>query len=264
VADAAALLALARSLALEAGALVLEGRRGGLRQVATKSSGTDMVTEYDRASEALIVGGLRAARDDDGIVAEEGGHHPGTSGIDWLVDPIDGTTNYLYDLAPYAVSIAARDGAGPLVGVVHVPPLAETYTAVRGGGAFLDDRPISCSDHPEVATALVATGFAYDPERRRRQAGVLTQVLGQVRDVRRLGAASVDLCHVACGRVDAYFEVGLAPWDLAAGGLIAVEAGARLGSLDHGPLGAGSVLAAGPALYDALAALLATAGAASV
>ena len=144
--DAAELVALARRLAVEAGTLVRDGRRRGLREITTKTTATDMVTEYDRLSEAHIVEGLLAVRPDDAIIGEEGANRPGTSGVQWLIDPIDGTTNFLYGLPGYAVSIAAQDGDGLLAGVVHVPALGETFHAGRGSGAFLDDRPIHCSD----------------------------------------------------------------------------------------------------------------------
>jgi myo-inositol-1(or 4)-monophosphatase len=259
--DRAALAALARRLAEAAGTLVLDGRRRGLHDVSTKSSGTDMVTEYDRQSESFIVAGILAVRPDDTIVGEEGAAHAGTSGIDWLIDPIDGTTNFLYGLPGYAISIAARDTDGLLAGVVHVPTLGETFRAVRGGGAFLNDEPIRCSDASELATSLVATGFSYGAAMRVRQAEVLVQVLGRVRDIRRFGSAAVDLCHVACGRVDAYYERGLSAWDLAAGELIAREAGAIATGFDGGPPRPGEVVVAAPALHGSLLALLATAGA---
>ena len=250
---------LAEVLALRAGALVRDGRRRGLATIGTKSTVTDMVTEYDRASERLIVDGILAARPDDTVIGEEGADHPGTSGVAWLVDPIDGTTNYLYGLPGYAVSIAARDAGGLLAGVVHVPVPGEMFRAVRGRGATLDGQPISCSAKADVATALVATGFSYDPELRVRQGRMLERVIGRVRDIRRFGAAAVDLCHVACGRVDAYYEWGLSEWDLAAGELIAREAGARVGDFAGGPARPGEVLAAPPQLYDALVTLFAAA-----
>ena len=169
---------------------------------------------------------LRSRRPDDAIVGEEGSRTQGSSGISWLVDPIDGTTNFLYDLGGYAVSIAACDDAGPIAAAVFVPSVRELFTATRNGGAFLGSAPLRCSRATDLSTALVATGFAYDPVRRTSQGSRVANLIGHVRDIRRLGAAAVDLCHVACGRVDAYFEEGLQPWDLAAGLLIATEAGA--------------------------------------
>jgi myo-inositol-1(or 4)-monophosphatase len=261
VPHAAELVTLARRLAVEAGTLVRQGRPHGVHAVGTKSTATDMVTEYDRQSESLIVDGLLAARPHDAIIGEEGANRPGTSGVQWLIDPIDGTTNFLYGLPGYAVSIAAVDGEGLLAGVVHVPALGETFHAGRGGGAFVDDRPIRCSATTDLATALVATGFSYDPAVRVRQMTALTAMIGRIRDIRRFGAAAVDLCHVACGRVDAYYERGLGPWDLAAGELIAREAGAIVTDGDGQAPRPGSVVAANPAVHAALLALLADAGA---
>jgi myo-inositol-1(or 4)-monophosphatase len=254
-------LALATALAAAAGTLVREGRTAGVHDVETKTSRTDLVTEYDRAAERLIVDGILAARPDDGIVGEEGSHRPGTSGIDWLIDPIDGTTNFFYDLAPYAVSVAASDAEGSMAGVVHVPPLGETFTATRGGGAFLGNERLHTRPHPDPSTALVATGFGYDPVRRAQQGAAVAALLPLVRDIRRLGAASVDLCHVACGRVDAYYERGLNPWDMAAGALVAGEAGCELGNFSGGLPHHDEMLACAPELYGPLSALLTQVGA---
>lgn len=250
------LLALARSVASEAADLIAEGRRRGLSSVTTKSSTTDMVTEYDRASEQLIVGRIRDARPDDGILGEEGSALTGTSGIDWLIDPIDGTTNYLYGLAGYAVSVAARDGDGGLIGVVVIPALGENFTARRGAGAFCNDAPIRCSSETDLTRALIATGFSYSAENRRRQARRLAAMIERIRDIRRVGAAAGDLCYAAAGRVDAYFEEHLNPWDLAAGEVIAVEAGCRTGSLHGGRLLPASTLVAPPALFGPLTDLI--------
>jgi myo-inositol-1(or 4)-monophosphatase len=256
--DPLELLSLAERLAREAGTRVRLARQAGITEIGTKSTGTDMVTEHDRAAERLIVGGLRAARPGDAIVGEEGTSEAGASGIAWLVDPIDGTTNFLYGLPGYAVSIAAADRHGPLVGVVYVPSFDELYAAVRGLGARCNDTPIRCRPTTELATALLATGFGYDHERRTRQAAVLQHVLGQVRDIRRFGSAANDLCMVAAGRVDAYFEEGLQPWDLAAGELIAREAGAVTSGLEGGAV---TTIAAPPGIYDALRRLLTEGGA---
>jgi myo-inositol-1(or 4)-monophosphatase len=257
------LLALAEGLARQAGALIRDGRRSGLTDVGTKSSVTDMVTEFDRASEALIVHGLQEVRPDDTIVGEEGMGRTGSSELTWYVDPIDGTTNYLYELPVYAVSIGASDLDGPLVGVVHLPVLGETFTAVRGHGAWLGGARIHCRPHDDLSTSLIATGFSYLPGSRTAQATVISRVIGQVRDIRRLGAASADLCFVACGRFDGYFELGLASWDLAAGELIARESGARTSDFSGGPARPGQVVAATPGIHDALLALLADSDAAA-
>jgi myo-inositol-1(or 4)-monophosphatase len=220
---------------------------------------------------------LLAARPDDGIVAEEGSARDGTSGVRWVIDPLDGTTNYLYGHPGWAVSIAAEaddgegvaaggDGAGGRVvaGVVLDAMHGETFTATRGGGAHRNGEPIRCSTQDDLSRTLVATGFGYAPERREAQAEVLRGIIGQVRDIRRMGAASVDLCWVGCGRVDAYFERGLSWWDLAAGGLVAAEAGATVTSLTGGPPEAGSILASAPNVAGPLRALLGSHGAEKV
>ena len=261
-ADPAALLTIAVDVARRAADLLTARLDDERADVGTKSTPTDMVTEVDRASEALIVDGLLAARPDDGVVGEEGTSTPGSSGIRWVVDPLDGTTDYLYGHPGFAVSIAAEDDAGALVGVVVDPLHGDTFAAVRGGGATRNGRPIACRDTTSLAVALVATGFSYDPDRRRRQAAVLEQVLPEVRDIRRMGAASVDLCWVACGRVDAFYERGLAPWDHAAGALVASEAGAVTGDLAGGPPSGEFVLAAPPGIAEAFGDLLRRAGAA--
>jgi myo-inositol-1(or 4)-monophosphatase len=249
-AEQAELLALSTELALAAGRLAHSGRaERGISEALTKSSATDVVTEFDKANEALIVGGVLAARPDDAIVGEEGTDTPGTSGVHWLIDPIDGTTNFLYGLPGWAVSIAAATADGTQVGVVYVPATDELFTATAGGGAFLNGQPIGCSTTDRLDLALVATGFSYLPERRAAHAQRMAVLLPQVRDMRRSGAAAPDLCAVAAGRVDIYFEEWLGAWDLAAGELIAREAGCLTGSLDGGPVRPASVLVANPALF---------------
>lgn len=254
--EVAALVALATSTAAEAAALIVDGLTRARTSVDTKTTGTDMVTEMDRASESLILGRLTAARPDDAVLGEEGTDRAGTTGVRWIVDPIDGTTNYLYGHAGFAVSIAAEIDGEIALGVVHDPLHDEVFTATRNGGAFRNGTPIRASTETELSRALVATGFSYEPERRRRQAAVLGQVIGSVRDIRRMGAASVDLCSVACGRVDAYYERGLQPWDHAAGALIACEAGAIVRDLAGGPPVFDFCLAAPPALFEQLRLLL--------
>lgn len=245
-----ALLTLATNLATRVGDTALAGRRLGLRNVETKSTHTDMVTEYDRATEREIVATLRRLRPDDAIVGEEDGTHDGTSGVTWIVDPIDGTTNFLYDLPMWTVSIGVHDADGALCGVVYAPALRETFTAVRGRGAFLNGHRIACSEVADPTRALVGTGFNYSPANRVVQANRFPRFIDKIRDVRRLGSASLDLCFVACGRYDAYFEEHLYPWDLAAGSLIASEAGAHVELLAvEGPT-ASAVLAANPALFQ--------------
>jgi myo-inositol-1(or 4)-monophosphatase len=259
----AELLELAVALAAEAAALLVDGLGRVRTTVETKSTGTDMVTEMDRASERLIVDGVLEARPDDGIVGEEGTDRPGTSGVRWIVDPVDGTTNYLYGHPGFAVSIAAEiDGRGVVAGVVADPLHGDTYTATRGGGSYRNEIRLSGSAETRPGHALVATGFSYEPERRERQAAVLHHLLPRIRDIRRMGAAAVDLCSVAAGRVDAFYEKGLQPWDYAAGALVAQEAGMTVGDLAGNPTSTAFTLAAPPALFDAIAALLRAAGAA--
>jgi myo-inositol-1(or 4)-monophosphatase len=254
------LLALATDLAQRAGEVQLERLASARDEVTTKSSATDMVTAVDRGIERLIVDGIRAARPDDGILGEEGADVESSSGYRWLIDPIDGTTNYLYGHPGFAVSIACELDGETVVGVVKDPIHRDLFVATRGGGATRNGDPIRCSDETDVAKALVATGFAYDPDRRREQGEVIARIIGEVRDIRRMGAASVDLCSVACGRVDAYYERGLNPWDLAAGELIAAEAGAEISAIEGGPARPGSVLAAPPALAEQLRNMLTRAG----
>jgi myo-inositol-1(or 4)-monophosphatase len=255
--DPAGLLALALAAAREAARLVVDERPDGRLDVAaTKSTATDIVTEMDRRSEQLVVERILADRPDDGFLGEEGASREGTSGVTWVIDPIDGTVNYLYEIPSYAVSVAARVGGEVVAGAVVNPASGETWTATLGGGAFLDGRPVRVNASPGLAMALVATGFGYAAERRARQAEILRVVLPQVRDVRRAGAASLDLCALACGRIDAYYEQGLKPWDLAAGGLVAAEAGALVGGLRGRPAGEALVVAAPPGLFEELADLL--------
>ncbi len=257
------LVDLATDAAQKAADLLLDGLGRARATVETKSTATDMVSEMDRASEQLIVSTLLAARPDDGLVGEEGSDSPGTSGLRWVIDPLDGTTNYLYGHPGWAVSIAAEDDAGVVAGVVIDPMHGDVFTAARGGGARRNGQVIACSRLDDVSTALVATGFGYAADRRRAQAEVLVELLPRIRDIRRMGAAAVDLCSVACGRVDGYFERGLAWWDLAAGGLVAAEAGALVSAIDGGPAGpdAGSIVAAGSGLFTTLRELLRSLGA---
>ena len=243
------LVNLATTIAHEVGAVALAGRKRGLREVSTKSTSTDMVTEYDKLTEASIITALRAARPDDSIVAEEGGGHTGTSGITWFVDPIDGTTNFLYNLPTWTISLGAHDADGELAAVVFCPPLSETYTATRGGGAFLNDTRIHCNEINDIAHCLIATGFNSSPDNRLIQAARIPKIIAKIRDIRRLGSASLDLCFVAVGRYDAYYEEHLYPWDLAAGTLIAKESGCIIGSIDGGDIQPSAILASPPGVF---------------
>jgi len=257
------LQAVAIDAARQAADLLLDALSGP-RTVDRKSTSTDLVTEMDRAAETLIVGTILDRRPDDGILAEEGSDRAGSTGVRWIIDPVDGTTNYVYAHPGWGVSIGAELDGVPAVGVVADPAHGDLYTAVKGGGAFCNDVPIRVSDCSDLSQALAATGFGYAPDRRRAQARTLVEILPEVRDIRRVGAAAVDLCAVARGRVDLYFEAGLSAWDLAAGAVIAAEAGATVLSLDGGIPRPGSVMAAPPALVEPLLALLDRSGAAAL
>lgn len=261
------LRALAAELASRAGALALRGRRGfGADQPVahdTKSTPTDPVTEFDRAAEAVIVETLRARRPDDSIVGEEGAGHAGSSGLEWHIDPIDGTVNFVYDLPAWCTSIAVVDDLGPLAGAVFVPVTEELFSAARGAGATRNGTPIRCSSASELAMSLIGTGFSYSPSTRQRQARRLAALLPQVRDVRRYGSAALDLCMVACGRLDGYYEEHLNSWDLAAGVLIASEAGAATSDFGGGVADSDATVAAAPGIHQALLELIATIDAAT-
>ncbi|HZO63398.1 MAG TPA: inositol monophosphatase family protein [Kribbellaceae bacterium] len=248
----AELLALATEVAAEAAELIVERRRGRITVADTKSTDTDVVTAVDRESEELIRKRILAVRPDDAFLGEEGEDVHGTSGVRWVVDPIDGTVNYLYDHPTYAVSIAVELDGETIAGVVVNAPLGETFTATRGGGAFLDGEPIAVSGCTDLTKALVGTGFGYDPQRRAVQAEVIREIIGKIRDIRRIGVGAVDLCYVACGRLDAAYERGLNPWDYGAGALIAAEAGARIGGLHGAPVSPEMAMASSPAIFDAL------------
>jgi len=245
---------LAASAAEAAGALLLAHARD-VHLVEAKSSATDPVSEADRASEALLVRLLTRARPDDGLLGEEGADRASPSGYRWVLDPLDGTVNYLYGHVGWSVSVACEqrmgDGWQAVAGAVHDPVHGETFTAVRGGGARLGHRVLRVNDPVPLAAALVATGFGYGVDDRHRQAATVAALLPRVRDIRRVGSAALDLCAVAAGRVDAYGEDTPARWDWAAGALIAAEAGARVTVLGA-PASDLGILASGPALHDEL------------
>jgi myo-inositol-1(or 4)-monophosphatase len=248
--DPARLLDLAMRCARAAGR-ELTNRYGKVEGLTTKSSATDPVTDADRSAESTLVKLISQERPDDGLLGEEGAERESRTGIRWVIDPLDGTVNYVYQLDNFAVSIAAEDEDGPLVGVVHNPVTKRTYHAIRGVGASVDGRPLRVNDPVPMERALLATGFGYDTEIRRRQAALVGRLLPQVRDIRRIGSAALDLCAVASGSVDAYFEEGIKVWDVAAGGLIAEEAGAK--AIRTTPIaGQPGLLVAGPALFEQL------------
>ena len=285
---AAELATLASGVAQEAAELLMS-RRGKVGLVRTKSSPTDVVTEMDRAAEDLIRHRLLAARPGDAFLGEEGGQYgSGTAGgsggssplastaggsggssslastVRWVVDPIDGTVNYLYGLPDWGVSIAAEVGGEIVAGAVCLPLRRALFTGVSGGGAWLESswqagrQRLSCNAGVALPAALVATGFAYGSAQRASQGRVVAAILPRVRDIRRSGSAASDLCSVAAGQVDAYYERGLKYWDLAAGGLIAREAGALTGGLRGEAAGAAMTIAAAPGLFTELHDLLAT------
>ncbi|MFF4171684.1 inositol monophosphatase family protein [Streptomyces sp. NPDC001744] len=252
---------LALEAARRAGALLRDGRPDDLAVARTKSSPIDVVTEMDIAAEKLITGFLAEHRPQDGFLGEEGASSPGTSGIRWVIDPLDGTVNYLYGLPTWAVSIAAERDGETVVGVVEAPMRGETYHAVLGRGAHAGDRPLAVRPAPPFDQALLGTGFGYLKIRRERQAEVVRQLIPRVRDIRRGGSAAVDLCDVAAGRLDAYYERGLNPWDLAAGALVAREAGALTGGRPGEPESGELTVAASPGLFGPLQELLEELGA---
>ncbi|MEV6792246.1 inositol monophosphatase family protein [Streptomyces sp. NPDC051320] len=250
------LLELAQEAARRAGTLLRDGRPADLAVAATKSSPIDVVTEMDIAAEKLITGYLGDFRPDDGFLGEEGTSSTGSSGVRWVVDPLDGTVNYLYGLPTWSVSIAAEQHGETVVGVVAAPMRGETFHAVRGAGAYLGDRRLRCRPSPPLDQALVSTGFNYVTTVRTHQAAVAQRLIPQLRDIRRGGSAAVDLCDVAAGRLDGYYERGLHPWDRAAGGLIAREAGAVTGGRPGGPPTDDLTVAASPGVFGPLQTLL--------
>ena len=246
--DTTELLHLALRVAKSAGDLLVD--RPASWDLTVKSTAIDIATQMDHASEKFIVESILASRPDDGIIGEEGTSRASKSGITWVIDPVDGTVNYFYGLPGWAVSIAAKDDNRTLVGVVHSPTVNSTWHATKGGGAFLNNVKIACNDPVELNRALFSTGFAYDVKDRIEQLKIVNVLIPQIRDLRRIGSAAADICHVATGLVDGYFETGLHEWDLAAAELIAREAGAVVTTYPwHG---LNLTLAAGPHLYQEL------------
>jgi myo-inositol-1(or 4)-monophosphatase len=254
--DRAELLAIAVDVATRAGAFLLNERPDVL-VTETKTSPTDPVTVMDTAAERLIVDALREHRPNDGVLGEEGGERQGTSGVRWLVDPVDGTVNYGYRLPHWSVSVAAEVDSEVVAGAVVDPAFGETWTALRGEGSWCNGVRVSCSTEARLDHALAGTGFGYTLPMRTKQAEVIREVLPRVRDIRRVGSCAVDLCWTACGRFDVFFEQGPNAYDFAAGGLVATEAGVRLGGLNGKPPGPAMVVAAPPALFGPLHDLLA-------
>jgi myo-inositol-1(or 4)-monophosphatase len=261
--DPSSLLDLAVGTARAAAELVARGRASAGSAVHVKSSPVDVVTAVDTASEELIVGRLLAARPDDGILGEEGSSRAGTSGVRWVVDPIDGTVNFLYGFPAYAVSIAAEVDGQVQAGVVVNVATGEVFTATAGGGARLSSpaRPepeLLSGSRPEgLQQTLVATGFGYRVEQRRAQGAVVAELLTRVRDIRRAGSAALDLCSAAAGRVDAYYELHLNPWDHAAGALVAAEAGLVVTGLPGRPFAEPMAIVAAPSIAEEFVGLVA-------
>ncbi|MGY1885376.1 inositol monophosphatase family protein [Blastococcus sp. SYSU DS0753] len=256
-----ALLELAVTAAREAAALVARGRESAGEHVTTKSSPVDVVTAVDTASEELLVRRLLAARPADGVLGEEGAAREGTSGVRWIVDPIDGTVNFLYGIPAYAVSVAAEVDGIVRAGVVLNVATGELFSATSGGGAWLESpgrppRRLTVPTPEALDRTMVATGFGYRVEQRRAQGAVVAQLVTRVRDIRRFGSAALDLCAVAAGRVDAYYELDLNPWDHAAGALVAAEAGAVVTGLDGTPVGEPMVVAVAPSVAEPFLALV--------
>lgn len=260
--DPRELVTLAEQIGREAGELALRRRRDGIELAGTKSSRSDVVTAADLAVEQLIRDRIAAARPGDAVLGEEGGEQagtgagdagPGPGAVSWVVDPIDGTVNYVYGIPAWAVSIAAAVDGTVVAGAVVNPVTGEVFTAAAGSGARLDGSALTApADPPDLAVALVGTGFGYTAANRAVDGWVVSRLLPQIRDIRRIGAASLDLCMVASGRLDAYYERGLNPWDHAAGGLVAAEAGHRVAGPDGGSAGRELLVAAPPALFGPL------------
>ena len=260
VVDHAALRDLALDIARAVGPEV--GRRAGRVDISsTKSTASDLVTEVDRWSEDQIVSRILDARPGDSILGEEGTGVEGTSNIRWVVDPIDGTTDFVYGHPGFSISIGVEVDNEPVAGVVLDPLLDDEFAAAVGYGTTRNGQPVRVSGTTDLAAALVATGFSYDPDRRGRQAEVLVGLLPQIRDIRRMGGAATDLASVSCGRVDAYFERGLNPWDCAAGTVLVSEAGGRVTDLDGRPSTGEMMVAAPVAIHGPLLELLRTVGA---
>lgn len=258
-------------LATGAAALVRDARRAAptlsAATVSAKSTATDLVTDIDRASERWLTDRLASLRPDDAVLGEEGGAHPGRSGLRWLLDPIDGTVNFVLGIPYFAVSVAVEFDGHTVAGAVANPMTGEVFHAVRGGGAFVGDGTgelLGARRDVPLARAVVGTGFGYDVQLRQRQMAIAAELITEVADIRRLGAAALDLCSVAAGRLDAYFEADLHPWDHAAGGLIAAEAGCAASGLHGRRPGRRLYAVAGPALAPDFFALLERLGADTV
>ena len=250
------LLDLAERSARAAGELLRERFSRPAEGVSSKSTPTDLVSDADRASDALLVRLISAERPEDGFVTEESAGKESNSGLSWVLDPLDATVNYLFGIPWWCVSVAAEDDHGAVVGAIYNANVDEMFSAVRGGGAFMNGAPMRVSDRSDIETALVGTGFSYDPGAREEQAEMVSRVLPVARDVRRMGSAALDLAHVACGRLDGFYEAPMEHWDKAAGLLMIAEAGGVITELP-GPRGlTEGAIASGPAIHEALVKLV--------
>ncbi|MDO9485096.1 MAG: inositol monophosphatase family protein [Actinomycetota bacterium] len=261
------LLPIGWAAAVEA-ALFLRDERPSALQVDTKSTAVDAVTEMDRGAEALLITRLLGSRPQDGFLGEEGGERPGTSGVRWVVDPLDGTVNYLYRIPMWSVSVAAEIDEQSVIGIVVAPEFDEAFVGIAGAGAWLvrgalsgpqSVEPMAVGECATLEMAMVATGFGYSSQRRQEQAAVMLAMAGQVRDFRRMGGAAIDFCWLARGRLDGYYERGLARWDVAAGALIAQEAGAQISGLWGESVYEETMVAAVPGIAQSLRRALQTA-----
>lgn len=247
------LLQLALSAATTTGEMLLERFRGPARGVTAKSSPTDLVSDADRDAERMLVARIQGERPGDGVLGEEGAAADSETGLTWVIDPLDGTVNFLFGIPVWAVSVAVEDGDGALAGVVYNPNSRESFAAARGSGASLNGKTVEVSGRPDLATALVGTGFSYDSTARAIQADIVRRVLPEVRDVRRAGSAALDLCSVACGRLDGLYEAPMERWDKAAGLLIVEEAGGRWSEMPPPVAGMSpGVIASGRGLHEEL------------
>ena len=258
--DLDALRLLAIDLARAASLVHIEGLQRA-RELDTKSAPNDYVSDVDRLAEATVVERLAAARPDDAVLAEEGTAQDGASGVRWIVDPLDGTMNYVYGYPAFCSSVAAELDGEVVVGAVSESLTGMVFWAQRGAGAWCDDQPLAARRETSLARALVGTGFSYDAGQRAQQGAAVARLVQHVADIRRDGSAALDLCRLAAGQLDAYFELDLSPWDYAAGRLVAEEAGALVLELParHGK--GPAIVGAGPALLPAFVELLREAGA---
>jgi myo-inositol-1(or 4)-monophosphatase len=251
------LVTLAEEAATRAGEILLEHFAGSIAGLDTKTSPTDPVSDADRASEAFLLDFIAAKRPQDGVIAEEGGEERSDSGLTWVLDPLDGTVNFLYRIPTWCVSIAIDEGTDTIVGVIHDPNRKETFSAAKGNGAYMNGSAIRVSEETDLSKALIGTGFSYEADAREVQAQLAGRIVPAARDIRRAGSAAIDLSSLACGRLDGFYEAPMERWDKAAGVLIAREAGATVTELPPPKEGLPpGVIGANPTLHQELSNLL--------